>query len=644
MAWDDDLTGVHYEISASNDRRIGVLAGPGTGKTSYGLLRRVARLIETGACKPNEILLLTFTRTAANDLVDNLADLGTPGADSVRASTVHAFCFATLQREGVLAIIGRNPRTLLEHERDLMLRDLEGDFGDIRARRKLLHAFEAGWARRASDHPGLALSEEDKSFEAQALAWLRHHRAMLIGEVVPIAFDYLKNNPQADERSAYKHVIVDEYQDLNRLEQELIELLVGPEASLCVAGDDDQSIYSLKHAYPEGVLLFVDDEQTESKEITECGRCPAPILEVANSLMDAAPGRAKRPLTCSQPNPGTLSIVQWADLDEEIQGLASVIAHDVAQEIRDPGDFLVLVHRREVGYRLREALVERGVEAHSFFQENALRRSKEGQASLALLHLLVAKADRPSLRVWLGLGDASGRASAYARLRKAASDQNFSEWEVLTAIASGTIKVNVKALVDRWNHLKKRLDELKDLAVDELVEELFPEGDQDLSLLREVALTLVEDAESPQDLFDGMVKALTQPEVPQSPDYVRVMSLHKSKGLTSPVVVVATTVDGIIPTIDRGEPEAEQEEDFNEQRRLFYVAITRSKDELIISSPWAMHSRDAYPMTVAVERTYRKSDDIYCRVLATPYLKELGSSQPAAERGDLWLKKRTGGS
>jgi hypothetical protein len=120
------------------------------------------------------------------------------------------------------------------------------------------------------------------------------------------------------------------------------------------------------------------------------------------------------------------------------------------------------------------------------------------------------------------------------------------------------------------------------------------------------------------------------------------MSLHKSKGLTSPVVVIATAVDGIIPTIDRGAPDDEQEEDFSEQRRLFYVAITRPKDELIISSPWAMHSRDAYPMSVAVEKTYRKGDDVYCRVLTTPYLKELGPSQPAAERGDRWLSTRTG--
>jgi DNA helicase II / ATP-dependent DNA helicase PcrA len=97
MAWNDDLTGVHFDIAASEARRIGVLAGPGTGKTTYGLLRRVARLIETGVSKPSEILLLTFTRTAANDLVEKLADLGTSGADSVRASTVHAFCFGALQ-------------------------------------------------------------------------------------------------------------------------------------------------------------------------------------------------------------------------------------------------------------------------------------------------------------------------------------------------------------------------------------------------------------------------------------------------------------------------------------------------------------------------------------------------------------------
>lgn len=97
----------------------------------------------------------------------------------------------------MLAITGRNPRTLLEHERDLMLRDLGGILATFEPvassfmRSKLIGPDEIRIIRDSH------LSEEDKSFEAQALAWLRHHRAMLIGEVVPIAYDYLKGNPQA---------------------------------------------------------------------------------------------------------------------------------------------------------------------------------------------------------------------------------------------------------------------------------------------------------------------------------------------------------------------------------------------------------------------------------------------------------------
>ncbi|HUG05794.1 MAG TPA: UvrD-helicase domain-containing protein [Candidatus Limnocylindria bacterium] len=152
MAWPDGLDGVHREIAESPHPRIGVLAGPGTGKTRYGLLRRVARLLEVDHVAPEQILLLSFTRTAAQDLVNKLAELHSPGAEMVRATTIHAFCFSVLQKDAVLGATGRKPRTLLEHETDFMLRDLEGDFGDIYARRELLHAFEAGWAREQSQH------------------------------------------------------------------------------------------------------------------------------------------------------------------------------------------------------------------------------------------------------------------------------------------------------------------------------------------------------------------------------------------------------------------------------------------------------------------------------------------------------------
>src|SRR5690349_18006256 len=115
-----------------------------------------------------------------------------------------------------------------------MLRDIGGDFGNIHARRRQLEAFTAAWARGTADHPGTSGSAEDREFEAAVRLWLREHRAMLIGEVIPEVYRYLSTNPTAEELTAFEHVIVDEYQDLNAVEQRLIALLA-TDCHLCVA-------------------------------------------------------------------------------------------------------------------------------------------------------------------------------------------------------------------------------------------------------------------------------------------------------------------------------------------------------------------------------------------------------------------------
>ena len=641
MAWDDGLSGVHREIAESDAKRIGVLAGPGTGKTTYGLLRRVARLLETATCEPSEILLLTFTRTAAQDLIDKVAALGSPGVDDVHAGTIHGFCFGLLQKEAVLKSTGRVPRMLLEHEERVMLRDLQGDFGDIYEREDRLRAFEAGWARTQSDHPGLASDPTDKSFGAQALEWLKHHKAMLIGEVVPLAYQYLRSNPKAEELSRFKHVIVDEYQDLNKLEQELVELL-GRSASLCVAGDDDQSIYAFRYAHPEGIVLFSEDDATEDKVITTCGRCPEPVLKIANSLIEQASDRAKKSLTCTQPTPGTVAVIQWDGLPDEIEGLAAAIAYDVTSDRREPGDFLVLVNRRDVGYRIRAALEASRVRARSFFQDDALKRSPEASAGFALLRLLVQLEDRVSLRVWLGLGDSKARADAYNRVREAASTAGITEREVLERVLSGEEKLSVRAIVDAYGDLVARLKTLEPLAPDQLIEDLFPGENLDVQLMRELAHSVLEETQELAEVFEAMLRAITQPEVPQSPDFVRVMSLHKSKGLTSPVVFIATAVDHVIPTIKAKLSEEDKKKAYEEGRRLFYVALTRCSDELVISGSYKMLLSDALGMGVVPGKIWREGSDKIkvTRVIATPYLTELGPDLPTPTAGEDWLRSR----
>ncbi len=638
MSWDDDLSGPHLEIAGSDSDRIGVLAGPGTGKTAFGLMRRVARLIEQGI-DPSEILLISFTRTAAHDLRTKVADLGVEGAENVRATTLHSYCFSLLMREAVLAITGRVPRPLLEHEADVMLRDLPGDFGSIEERRGRLRAYEAGWARTVAEHPFEAPADGDLDFQAAMMRWLRHHKAMLIGEVVPIAHTYLRDNPMAEELGRYRHVVVDEYQDLNALEQALLDVVAG-DGGLCIAGDDDQSIYGFRFANPDGILQFREREGVQNIEIDICGRCPRTVLAMANELISHAPGREKAELRARQSTDGVVSVVQWADLDEEIEGVAAAIAATVQQGRREPGDILVLANRQLMGEMLRKRLAELEIPAHSFYSQESVK-SDEARQALALLRLAVGD-DLVSLRVILGIGDAQARTAAYQRLTAFCSEHDMTEWEVLDALRQGeSLPIRIPAFVQRFTSAMAFLESLErdDLAL--AVDQLFPADVEEVEALRAIALEALPEADDLRELCDAIVTRVTQHDVPESPDFVRIMSFHKSKGLTSPVVYLVGMVNGVVPTVKASADEAEVEEAVCEQRRLVYVALTRAAEELTISSSRRMEIGTAMGLGVRVvrERIRRVGQVVVAPTIASPYFAEMTASAPVSIRGVDWLKE-----
>jgi len=642
MSWDDGLSGAHLAIAGSESLRIGVLAGPGTGKTSYGLMRRLTRLLTEGA-DPRRVLLLSFTRVAAADLRDKVAELAVEDADQLRATTLHSYCFGLLQRDAVLAHTQRVPRILMDHEIDLMLRDIGGDYGNIYQRRKLLNAFVAGWARAAEDHPGVAELPEDKAFENAVLGWLRRHKAMLIGEVVPIAYGYLTQNPAADERRAFDHLIVDEYQDLNTLEQRLLDVLASePGTALCIAGDDDQSIYQgLKYAHPEGILEYLDRPDTEAHPINTCGRCPRRILSMANSLIAATPGRDKPPLECLRDDEGSVAIVQWDSLEEEIEGIVAAITKDVRDERIEPGQILVLTGRRKIGEQIRQRLADLDIAAKSYFREAALQ-TPSSQEAIALLRLLVNRDDLVAWRVIFAVGDAGGRAGAVHRLEERAGELGLSSLEVLDRILAGDPQgVAVRALADRRERALTILDQLDPENLPEVIDRLFPDGDEARQELRDIALLKLPEVTSVDELLERIIEAITQDDVPQNPDFVRIMSLHKSKGLTCESVFIVGALDGIIPMIteDPGTPAADRE--IAEQRRLLYVGITRAAQQLVISSSRRLEVGTArtFKAQVVPNTTRPVGGILMCGMVASRYLRELGPDAPDAMRGVTWLEK-----
>ena len=175
--------------------------------------------------------------------------------------------------------------------------------GGKREIRKRQKAYTKLLRARLQHHtPGFVADPADATFESDLLKWLRFHRAMLIGEAIPQLYEYLRSNPAASERKEFSHILVDEFQDLNKAEQGAIELL-SDRAEVCIVGDDDQSIYSFKHAHPEGIREWCKaNVGADDLTLDECRRCPTLVVEMANSLISYNKNRNARYLTPTPAN------------------------------------------------------------------------------------------------------------------------------------------------------------------------------------------------------------------------------------------------------------------------------------------------------------------------------------------------------
>ena len=641
MPWNSGLQGTPLNIASYPGTPLRVLAGPGTGKT-FSLMRRVARLLEQEGVPPNRILAVTFTRTAANDLVEQLAALGVPGANQVAAKTLHSVSFGLLSRGAVLQALGRTPRPLMEYELKTLVSDLQDQFGGKKAVKKLIEAFDAYWARLQHQQPGFPNNPAEQLFSDSLHDWLIFHQAMLIGEVVPLALDFVTQNPAHPEIPRFDQVLVDEYQDLNRADQELIDGLAGT-SSVTVVGDEDQSIYSFRYAHPEGIVEYpLTHPQTHDELLNVCRRCPRRVVEIANALISRNQHRAPKVLNVLPQNgDGDVHIVQHNSVTDEIDTLAGYIDWYLQNHTGVPaGEVLVLVNRRVIGNGIRDALNIRAQRdnrpwsAQSFYFEDALSTSIAAEG-FSLLTLLVDPEDRPALRYWIGENRPDSRHRTYARLRQYCEQSGMSPRTALEALAGGSLNLPYSAdLVARYQSLQQRLTTLAATGLPQLIDTLFPDGNPDSAAVRQAALLAALSVQTPSELLSELRTIITQPELPgRQGQSIRIMSLHKSKGLTARLVVIAGCVSGILPSIDRTEPIGEQNRQEQEQRRLFYVGLTRSRETLVVSSAVRVPFRDAMQMGIEIPTGVKYG---MVTLQASPFLRELGRSAPRSVHGQVW--------
>lgn len=641
MTWSQGLEvgSPAFEIAASENPKVRVVAGPGAGK-SFAMKRRVARLLEAGS-DPRSILPVTFTRVAAEDLHRELVGMEVEGCDQLRGTTLHSLALRTLMRNHVLAATGRIPRPLNNFEMKPLEVDL-GAHGGLREVRKKVRAYESAWARLQHDEPGFAQSAEDLAFANDLVQWLLFHEAMLIGEVIPRFYEYLRSNPAAPERTEYTHILVDEYQDLNKAEQLVIELL-SDNADVCIVGDDDQSIYSFKHAHPEGIREWVEiNADAEDLTLVECRRCPTRVVDMANSLIAHNQMRPEpRQLVPRAKNgEGDVRIVQYVTLDGEIEGVVTTIT-EMIESGTLPGDILVLAQRGAIGTPIFERLIDEEIPVRSYYAEAELD-SDEAQRRFALLKLFVNRNDRVALRWLLGLDSYNWRAPYYRRIRERCDADNSSPWQVLSDVADGNYTIpHVGPLVARFMDVRNQLGELEQCPdVRAVIDQIFPDGFEGTRELRDVSLAVLDELEEENRVrfLSELVSAIATPEVPSEIEDVRIMSLHKSKGLSAPVTIIAGCVEGLLPMRPDSSQSAQAKAAYlEEQRRLFYVGISRVKASPGDGQPGTLiltYSQQM-PLAIAMGAGISPARNSYstAHLNASRFIAELGPSAPQPVAG-----------
>lgn len=612
---------VHDDVVACKGPKICVIAAPGSGKTTRILIPKAKQILADAGIDPKNVLLLTFSRLSAKDLKEKVTALGDRAP---RASTVHSLCLSFLLSENEHGMRKRVESIVLSFEKEALICDLKQTLGgNKRDLRKLLDEFSAGWAIRPHD----TIFEEDdrkRSLKHAVVNWLSEHEAAMMEEIVYGAVELAKALGAAEFIQAPQYILVDEFQDLNELEQEFIRLLAADSQLLLVVGDPNQSIYSFKFAHPAGI-----EDLSRARDVTpfnslETGRCPQKIVELANQLLVQARPERGDLLKSIREDDGEVHLVRKDTQAEEFDYVIRSIAGRLAAGA-NPSKILVLAPKTALGAafvdRANQIKQAAGVpEAVGFTFESQLRLSPLQQERLLLLGLIVKPDSLLHTRGYLALNDDNAFASElkllkdkYGGLRNAIEKADREDFDKR--------KTRVRALSDRIKQLREFLGAARDVEdVDGILEEVFPSNIEELDVLRDKLAELREDDDSIESLYSKLIDELRNPPVAKSD--VRVMTLRGSKGLEAEHVYILGCNAGNLPGEYKPEHLSSHEHK-EEQRRLLFVGVTRATKSITIS--WARYipfgqSRQHYTGGV---RTVRHNGQVMEVMAICEFLQDL---------------------
>ena len=600
-----------YDGATTVDGQVLILAGAGSGKTRV-LTYRMAHMIEDLGILPYKILAITFTNKAAKEMKDRVKSLIGDRAEDMWISTFHSTCVRILRREieklgykkSFTIYDSSDQKTLVkECIKALNINDKEISEQEILSK--------VGKAKDNMQSPAAFMRENESNFREKKIAEayelyqkrLKENNALDFDDLIFKTVELFKKDKETLEfyQRKFQYIMVDEYQDTNKVQYEFIRLLADKHKNICVVGDDDQCIYQWRGADIRNILDFEKDyPNAKVIKLEQNYRSKGNILDAANVVIVNNANRKSKALRTEQEAGSKIKVYRaYSDTDEG-NFIAKQIRKIKDAENKDYKDFAIL-YRTNAQSRIFEESLRRNDIPYKILGGTRFYDRKEIKDMLSYLKVLVNPNDSISLKRIInvpkrGIGDATvGKVSDFAE------SYELPLWDALSTVRNiPTLTPRNCGGIENFMEMMEKFIEMSEvLPVSNLIEMILKETGYISELekskeiedksrienLKELVSDAVDFERSSEDTtlsayLEKVSLVQDTDKLEEDADTIVLMTVHSAKGLEFPVVFMVGMENGIFPGMASFDNAAEMEE----SRRLCYVGITRAKEQLFMTS------------------------------------------------------------
>lgn len=607
----DTLNREQKQVVTTVDGPVLCLAGAGSGKTR-ALTHRIAYLIDEMGVNPWNILAITFTNKAAEEMRERVNQLVGFGADQIWVTTFHATCMRILRR--YIDRLGYDTNFTIYDTDDQktvikgVCKRLEIDT-KIHKERALLKAISSAKDEliNVQEYQLRAMSDYNKQTIARVYReyqeTLRKSNALDFDDIIGKTVELFKACPEVLDyyQERFRYIMVDEYQDTNTAQFELIRLLADKYRNLCVVGDDDQSIYKFRGANIRNILDF-EKVYTEAQvvKLEQNYRSTQSILDAANAVIRNNVGRKDKELWTDKGAGNRVHLRQFDNAYEEAEYIADDIVHKVKRDGADYRDCAVLYRTNAQARLLEERMVVEGIPYNVVGGTNFYAR-QEIKDILAYLKTIDNGRDEVAVRRIVNVPKRSigtvtlEKVADYAEIRDMSLYDAMCEADQISGLGKAETKIKgfvnliqvlrsglksypisdlIRAILERTQY-EEYLRNMDDESADDRLANI------DELITKAVSYEETHDEPNLSEFLEEIALVADIDNVEDGDNRVLLMTLHSAKGLEFPVVYLSGMEDGLFPSYmtivadDPGEVE--------EERRLAYVGITRAKEDLTLT-------------------------------------------------------------